>query len=180
VALDGLPRHEADDHVGDHPTGGPPADPQSVARTICLRLLTARAHSRAELAAALQRRNVPPDVAETVLDRLTEVGLIDDAAFAKAWVGSRHSTRGLAGRALAGELRERGIAPEIISAAVDGMDPGTEEETARRLVRRRAASMRGLSDDVRLRRLVALLARKGYPPGLAVGVVREVLSGSDQ
>ncbi|MBA3250380.1 MAG: regulatory protein RecX, partial [Geodermatophilaceae bacterium] len=77
-----------------------PGDPESTARIICLRLLTLAPRTRAQLAQALERRGVPPAASEAVLDRFDEVGLIDDAAFSRAWVASRHAGRGLAGRAL--------------------------------------------------------------------------------
>jgi regulatory protein len=157
----------------------PPADPDTVAREICLRLLTATPRSRAQLADALRRKNVPDEVAERVLGRFADVGLIDDAAFSQAWVQSRHLGRGLARRALAAELRQRGIADETVSAAVETLDPDQEETTARELVARRLAGTRGLDPAKRMRRLVGVLARKGYSAELAYRVVREALAEQD-
>ena len=148
-----------------------------MARAICLRLLTVQPRTRAELAAALARREVPDEAAATVLGRFTEVGLIDDRAFAEAWVDSRHTGRGLARRALAAELRRRGIDGETVDEAVATLDAETEERTARELVVRRLPTTRRLEPAVRVRRLVGMLARKGYPPALAVRVVREELAG---
>jgi len=147
-----------------------------VARETCLRLLTTRSCSRAELATALTRCGVPADVVERVLSRFGEVGLIDDRAFAEAFVMSRHSARGLARRALSAELRQRGIDQATASAAVQGLDEHTEEVTARTLVGRRLAATAGLDPTARARRLVGLLARKGYPATLAYRVVREELA----
>lgn len=161
--------------AGGHPED-PPGDPESVARAICLRLLTVQPRTRAELAAALARRKVPGEAAAAVLGRFTEVGLIDDRAFAEAWVGSRHAGRGLARRALAAELRRRGIDGETVGEAVAALDTETEERTARALVARRLPSTRQLEPAVRIRRLVGMLARKGYPPALAVRVVGEQLA----
>lgn len=152
-----------------------PADPDSVARSICLRLLTGAPKTRAQLADALQRRNVPDEIAARVLDRLSEVGLVNDAAFAEAWVQSRHTGRGLARRALRSELRRRGVDDETVSEAVETLDQETEAETARALVDRKLPSTRRLEPAVRFRRLVGMLARKGYPAGLATRVVREAL-----
>jgi regulatory protein len=157
------------------------SDPESVAsaaRTICLRLLTTRPRTRSELATALRQRGVPDDCAGAVLDRFGEVGLIDDEAFAAAWVSSRHAGRGLARGALAGELRSRGVAPAVVSAAVDRLDTETELATARQLVARRLAGLGSVAPEARMRRLVGMLARKGYPTGLAIRVVREVLAES--
>jgi regulatory protein len=62
--------------------------------------------------------------------------------------------------------------------ALDQLDPDSERATAAELVRRKIPSMRPLSPEARTRRLVGMLARKGYPPGVAYSVVREVL-GAD-
>ncbi len=150
-------------------------DPESVARIICLRLLTAAPRTQAELATALRRRGVPDDAARAVLARFAEVKLIDDAMFARAWVESRHHSRGLAGRALGAELRRRGVAKEDIATALDELDPEQEVATARDLVAQRLASTRSQPGPARMRRLVGMLARKGYSPSLAYRVVREAL-----
>nr|WP_259404787.1 recombination regulator RecX [Microbispora sp. H10830] len=154
---------------------GPPADPEAVARAICLRLLTMAPKTRAQLADALRKRDVPEEAANAVLERFSEVGLIDDEAFAAAWVSSRHTGRGLARRALAQELRRRGVAEETVKDAVGRLDPDEEAETARRLVDRKLAATRGVEPQARMRRLVGMLARKGYSPGLAFRVVREAI-----
>jgi regulatory protein len=154
---------------------GPEADPEAVARLICLRLLTAAPRTRAQLASALRRRGVPAQAAEAVLGRFTEVKLIDDQLFANAWVESRHHGRGLSSRVLATELRHRGVSAEHIKAAVSELSPDTEAATARALVDRRLAGTRGQPPAARVRRLVAVLARKGYSPALAYRVVREAL-----
>lgn len=158
---------------------GPPADPESVARTILLSKLTAQARSRQELAEALAAKAVPDDVAKRVLDRFEQVGLVDDAAFAELWVRSRQSSRGLSRRALAHELRAKGIDKELISGSLEQVQPDDEQEAARRLVERKLRSTRGLDRLVRTRRLVGMLARKGYPPGVATQVVREALAAEE-
>jgi regulatory protein len=157
------------------PEDDKPADPTSEARNICLRLLTSAPRTQAQLAAALRKRGIPGDVAEAVLGRFAEVKLIDDTAFAAAWVESRHHGRGLARRALAAELRQRGVARTDIQAAVQSLSPEQEAETARALAAHRLAATRGLPTETRVRRLTGLLARKGYPAGLAYQVVREAL-----
>lgn len=162
---------------GGHPEDAP-GDPESVARSICLRQLTAAPKTRAQLAETLARRGIPDDVAERVLTRFGEVGLIDDAMFARAWVSSRHHGRGLARRALSVELHRRGVDTETAREAVDTLDPQTEEETARALVRRRSRSLQSVAPEVRTRRLVGMLARKGYAAGLAYRVVREELGAA--
>ena len=151
-------------------------DPEAQARQICLRLLTAAPRTRAQLAAAIARRGVPEDAARAVLERFAEVQLIDDAMFARAWVDSRHHGRGLARRALAAELRNRGVAAPDIQAAVARLDPGQEQATARALVERRLAATRGLPAPARFRRLMGMLARRGYSESLSYTVVRAALA----
>jgi regulatory protein len=153
-------------------------DPESVARGICLRALTGAPKTRSQLADLLAERGVPDDAAETVLDRFTEVGLIDDAAFARAWVSSRQAGRGLARRALSAELRAKGVEPEVAAEAVDAVGDDDEREAARRLVDRKVGAMRRLDRTTATRRLMGMLARKGYNGGLAAAVVREALDSA--
>jgi regulatory protein len=150
-------------------------DPEEQARQICLQLLTIAPKTRAQLAAALRRRGIPAEAAEAVLARFTDVGLIDDAAFARAWVESRHYSRGLSRRSLSAELRRQGVETEEIREAVDTLDPDQEVATARRLVEQKMAGTRGQPPQVRVRRAAGMLARKGYPPGLVFRLIKEVL-----
>ena len=151
------------------------ADPETVAKNLCLRALTGAPKTRQQLADLLADRDVPDDAAETVLDRLSEVGLIDDEAFAQAWVTSRQAGRGLARRALKAELRAKGVDDDVAATAVEAVDDDDERETARRLVDRKLPGMRRLDRATATRRLMGMLARKGYSGGLAAGVVREAL-----
>jgi regulatory protein len=156
----------------------PPADPVAVAREICLRLLTDRARTRQELARALARKGVPAEAAAAVLDRFDEVGLIDDAAFAGQWVRSRHRNRGLGRRAIAVELRCKGVADEVAGEALAEVDAESEDRRARELVDRKLRSLTVNASDQQAaaRRLVGMLARKGYSAGTAYRVVREALA----
>jgi regulatory protein len=159
---------EAQEHASD--------DPEARARQVCLRLLTLAPRTRAQLADALRKRGIPDGVADDVLGRFTDVGLIDDAAFARSWVESRHHSRGLAARALSAELKQRGVAADAIRAAIDEqLSPDAEASAARRLIERKLTATRGLPPEQRTRRLAGLLARKGYPAGLAFRVIREAL-----
>ena len=171
----GRPRRRERPAVEDVEAAGPPEDPESVARQILLRRLTEQPRSRSELAAALARKHVPDDVAQRLLDRFEEVGLVDDAAFAQAWVDSRHRGRGLGRRALSHELRRTGIDDDVARDAVASVDEAAERDTARRLVERRADSFANLEPVHAQRRLLGMLARKGYGAGVATEVVRDVL-----
>ncbi len=173
--MDDVAQSPAEDQVA----AGPPADPEAVARKILLDQLTGQARSRHELREKLAKKNVPDDVAVRLLDRFEEVGLIDDDAFARAWVASRQPGKGLARRALAQELRRKGIDDEVAKQALDEVDPADEEAAARVLVRRKLRTLARVDDTVATRRLVGLLARKGYPSGLAFSVVRQELESDD-
>lgn len=153
-----------------------PVDDRERAREICLRQLAVRPRTRAELTATLLRRGVAADVVAEVLDRYDEVGIVDDQAFAEAWVTSRHHGRGLARRALAGELRRKGVADDTIRQAVQDIDAETEDATAAALVRRKLRTANRDRPDLLMRRLVGMLARKGYGAATAIRVVREALA----
>ncbi|WP_235735068.1 regulatory protein RecX [Nocardioides alcanivorans] len=153
----------------------PDADPESVARKILLDQLTGRARTRKELADKLAAKEVPGDVATALLDRFEEVGLIDDAAFARLWISSRQPGKGLARRALAQELRRKGIDDEVAREALDEIDSADEDAAARGLVRKKLRSLRNVPPEVATRRLVGMLARKGYGPGVAYRIVKEEL-----
>ena len=155
-------------------------DPVDAARQICLHQLEFAPRTRAELAAVLRRKGIEDDVAEQVLGRFAEVGMIDDALFAQMWVTSRHRGRGLAGRALSQELRRKGVDDATVAEAVGALDPEQELATARALVERRLRTTAGLATDARVRRLAGMLARKGYPAGLAFRVVKEALAAEGE
>jgi len=164
---------------GPTPARAQPAQSeQERAREICLAQLAARPRTRVELARVLARKQIAEEVIAEVLDRYDEVGIIDDAAFARAWVSSRHHSRGLARRALAGELRRHGVDAEVANEALDTLDEDDEAATARALVDRKLRTATGAPDAV-FRRLVGMLARKGYPAGIAIRAVKDALAARD-
>jgi regulatory protein len=152
-----------------------PADPYTAARDYCLKLLTARPLTRAELYKKLIGRGYEQDIAERVLNRLDTVGLIDDAAVAEVWIRSRHNYQGLARKALSIELRRKGVADEVVAEAVAAVDAEAEEERARELIRKRLRGTVPADEVTAVRRLVGMLARKGYSEGLAYRVVKSEL-----
>ncbi|CAN1547989.1 recombination regulator RecX [Mycobacteriaceae bacterium] len=148
------------------------------AHALCLRLLTARARSRAELIGKMAKHGYPDEVAEAVLSRLVSVGLVDDEDFAAQWVRSRHTYSGKGKRALAAELRIKGVDAEVIAAALDGIDAGAERGRAEQLVERKLRrEVLAEGDDPKvMRRLVGMLARRGYSQTMAVAVVTDALA----
>lgn len=156
-------------------TRGQEPDPHEWARQIVLRLLTNSPKSRHQLELALRKRHCSDEVTAAVLDRMEEVGLVDDTAFAGMLVRSQQAGRGLARRALAHELRTKGVDDETASVALDQIDPRAEEELARALVVKKLRSMQGLERVVQTRRLAGMLARKGYTAETSMRVIREEL-----
>jgi regulatory protein len=182
-------RPETEDHAEpDEPTtrrsgrrrqdgqSTPIANPEAKAKDICLQLLTSRPRTRAELKKALLRKEIAEEVADRVLGRLDDVGLIDDKAFAEMWVRSRHTYQGMGRRALSVELRRRGVDNETVAEAVAAVDSDAEEERARQLVRKRLPAMGSADQTTKIRRLVGMLARKGYAQGRAYRVVKDELA----
>ena len=146
---------------------------------MCLRLLTAQARTRAELAGQLAKRGYPDDLSARVLDRLTDVGLVDDAGFAEQWVHSRRANAGKGKRALAAELHTKGVDNDVITSVLGGINPAAERGRAEQLVRARLRREK-LGDDNAdgraSRRLVAMLARSGFDQTMAYDVVSAELA----
>jgi regulatory protein len=154
---------------------GPAADGVAVAREIALRQLTVRARSRAELARALARKNVPDDVSKTVLDRLTEVGLVDDEVFAREWLAAGER-RQRSRRALLAELAEKGVDRDVAETVAADLDSDRDYAVARAYAERKAAGLSRVEPAARYRRLAGALARRGFGAGVVAQVTREVLA----
>lgn len=163
----------------DLPEGAPThpeVDRDSDAKSICLRLLTGRAHTRAELAAALHSRGISDETCARVLTRFVEVGLIDDSAYAAGYVTSRHFVRGVAGREIARQLHDKGIDDHVVQEAVASIDSDADRAAATSLATRKVRAMSSLEPNVIARRLLSILARKGYSPDMSCEVVHQVLT----
>lgn len=163
------------DPEADPRTRGSEPDPHDWARQIVLRQLTAAPRSRHQLEDVLRRKDCPDDVAAAVLDRMEEVGLVDDDAYAGMLVRSQQAGRGLARRALRQELRRKGVDDDTAAAALAEVDPQDEEDRARALVAKKMRTMHGLEPHVQTRRLAGMLARKGYDADVTMRVVREAV-----
>lgn len=126
----------------------------------------------------MAKRGYPDDVTANELNRLAAVGLIDDADFAEQWVRSRRARAGKGKRALAAELRTKGVDDDVIAVALDGIDAGAERQRAEELVEQklRREKLDGDDDAKVMRRLVGMLARRGYNQSMAVAVVSEGLA----
>lgn len=164
-----------DDPASVAPDADPDADPEAVARAIVLRQLSMAPRSRGHLEKKLRLKGCDDAVAEHVLDRMTQVGLVDDEAFAEMLVRERQAGKGLARRALAHELRKQGVDQEIADEALGQIADGSERLRAEQLVAKKLRTMHGLAPDVQARRLAGMLARKGYPGEIAWPVIREAV-----
>lgn len=164
--------------------GNGPESIEDQARSILLRQLTAAPKSRQQLGEKLASKDIPEDVAEAVLDRFEEVQLIDDAEFAAAWTRSRHRSKGLARRAISQELSQKGVSRQHTEAALEQISDQDEYQAANDLVRKKLRSQSvpsGSSEQDQkqrekiTRRLVSMLARKGYAPAMCFGIVKDQL-----
>jgi regulatory protein len=156
-----------------------PAELESAVRERCLNLLAQQPRTRAELERSLARAAVPDDAAAAVLDRLSQVGLVDDTVYAQAYMRTGIGVRRRGTRSLRAELRARGVAPDVIEAAAAQVDEGDERATALALASRRAAGLVRLAPDVRRRRLTGLLLRRGFGASVVSEVVAQVLAESE-
>lgn len=163
-------------------------DLTQTARNVVLRQLSAAPKTRHQLAEKLRQRDIPGDIIEKVLDRFEEVELIDDAVFAESWVRSRHRAKGLARRMLSRELHQRGVSDHEADIALQQVTDEDERSAAYELVERKLnrttvptstdPESRKQRDRI-VRRLVGMLSRKGYAPGLAFGVVTDAVHAED-
>ena len=156
------------------------ADPYSIANTIALNALVARAKSKGELLAHLKKRGVEDDVAQATIFRLQENGLINDSEFAKAWTQSRHTSKKLSKRIIAGELRTRGVDQSSIDEALEEIDDESEYRTAFSLGMKKYNTMSRLEPEVQIRRIQSLLQRKGFSLPTIARVIRELDVQSDE
>lgn len=153
---------------------------KSAVRSRALKLLDQRARSRRELHDRLTRLEFEPQVIEAVLDDLQASNLINDQEFASEWVRQRHQRRGKSSRALDRELSQKGVDSATRAAALEQIDSDDERSMARQLAEKKARSIKTLpadrtERDKQLRRVVGVLARRGFPEGMSLAVAREVI-----
>ena len=166
-----------------------PREREEAAREVVLRQLAMGPRSRRQLERKLADREAEPELGERVLDRFEEVSLVDDAAFAEVWVRSRARGKRLSRRAISRELHDKGVDRDVAEEALAAIEPEDERQAALELVRFKmrgrpapaADGPEGRAEREKVtRRLVGMLGRKGYGPGLAFGVVKEVLAELDE
>ena len=136
--------------------------------------MVTRAKSKGELLAHLKTRGVEDDVAQAIIFRLQEAGLVNDTEFARAWASSRHSHKKLSKRIIAGELRQKGVLQESIDEALDEIDDESEYRAAFELAFKKYNTMSRFEPEVQIRRIQSLLARKGFGFAITGRVLKEL------
>jgi len=142
------------------------------ARNVLLHQLARSAKSTQQLRKILEQREIPSEIAERVLIRFTEVGLIDDQAYAETIVNSRRNFKGLSKSAIKRELNEKGVPAPLIEQAIESITAEDDLAAAQDLAARRIRQMSALAKDVRERRLAGYLGRKGYPSSVVFAAIR--------
>lgn len=156
----------------------PDAHAQAIeaAREIVLRRLDRSAAPRAALAELLERKEVDPRITTEVLDRLEAAGVIDDAAYAARLARTRFAEKGAARRAIAEELRRKGLGERDVTAALNQINSDDEDAAALNLARKKLISTRHLPWGVRRRRTAAMLGRKGYSRDVTMRAIEDALA----
>lgn len=172
-------RPARDPTPGSAADGQPDADPEQVARSIALRRVASAPRTCFQLREDLVARGVTPELADRIVSRFLEVGLLNDSEFARMWVESRHRTRGSARTVLRRELRERGVADEIVAGALEHLDADSERQRALELARARLRRSTSVAADRKERRLIAYLVRRGYSSTVAYEAVRIAVTSPD-
>lgn len=142
---------------------------------LSMKALGRRSLSRRELERMLRDRGVDDDAVTREADRLTRVGLLDDAALAQTLVASLQERKGLGRTAIAAELTRRLLAPAAIEYALELIDTGDELARAREVARKRASQLSSLDRDTAVRRLSGYLARRGYSGSTVRAAVEQAL-----
>ena len=143
------------------------------AKEKALRLLDYRPRSSKEIERRLMKAGFEEEVVAEALRRLEEVGLIDDAEFARMWINHR---KAVGKTRIKWELRQKGVSTEVVEEALSGIDPETEYQSAMKSARVRWAKDKSPDERTRRRRLVAHLQRKGFGWDVINSVLNE-LSG---
>jgi len=165
---------DAEDESAALAGGGSPDDPEDKrAKKRALNMLAARDHATEELRSKLLRKEHPEDVVDTLLDRLTASGLLDDEQFAAGFVRARRESRALSVRALRQELTKKGIPESVSEHALEDLDD--EYDLAYEVALKKARSTANLPHDTRLRRTLGMLARRGFPQSVCMAAARRAL-----
>ena len=146
------------------------------AKQVLLRRLSHAPRTRKELAQDLKDKDISDDVANLALERFEEVGLINDQALASNYVSSQHERKGLGKNALRQQLRAKGVSDDVALEAVSQISEDQEFQAAFALACKKIRSLQRDDAKTQLRKIVGVLARKGYSSNLAFRVAKEVIT----
>ena len=146
----------------------------SKAKKTAMNMLAMRDHASGELRDKLLKRDFLPEAVDELIAKLQKSRLLNDEEFAQRYVRAHRERRKLSRTALKRELNKKGLSADIVAGAVDDVDG--EEDLARQVAEKKAASSRGLDYEVRERRILGMLARRGFTSSVCLKVTREVLS----
>lgn len=144
------------------------------AKKTAMNMLAMRDHASGELRDKLLKRDFLPAAVDELIAKLQKSRLLNDEEFAHRYVRAHRERRKLSRSALRRELNKKGLPAEIVSDAVEDVDG--EDDLARQVAEKKAASTRGLDHDVRERRILGMLARRGFASSVCLKVTREVLA----
>lgn len=144
------------------------------AKNVLLFQLSRSMKTRHQLATILKKREIPDDIANAVLDRFTEAQLIDDAAFARAFVNSRIAVSGKSKSVIARELKQKGVSTQDAEQALSSIDAELEDQTAYNVAKKRYQQLSTLEPEVRRRRLMGFLMRRGFSSQLTARILRDL------
>ena len=146
------------------------------AKQVLLRRLSHAPRTRKELAKDLKDKDISDEVANVALDRFEEVGLINDQALASNYVSSQHERKGLGKNALRQQLRAKGVSDDVALEAISQISDDQEFQAAFALACKKIRSLKKDDAKTQLRKIVGVLARKGYSSNLAFRVAKEVIT----
>lgn len=144
------------------------------AKNVLLFQLSRSMKTRYQLAKILEKREIPDEIANAVLDRFTEAQLIDDAAFARAFVNSRLAISGKSRSVIARELKQKGVSAGDAQEALSIIDSELEDQTAYSVAKKRYQQLSSLAPEVRRRRLMGFLMRRGFSSSLTTRILRDL------
>jgi len=146
------------------------------ARNVLLFQLSRSMKTKWQLAQILEKREIPAEIASSLLDRFEEVQLIDDAVFAAAYVRSRVE-KGKSSRIIGRELQQKGVDRSIVEEAISGISRDDEEKMVLELGRARWDRLVDVPPDARYRRVSGFLMRRGFSSSMVSSALREIRSG---
>jgi len=151
-------------------------DQNQIAKQVLLRRLSNAPRTRKELAQDLKKKKIEEDIAKQALDRFEELGLINDQTYSENFVANTHERRKLGKKALKQQLRSKGVSEETANQAVLQISDEDEFKSALALALKKIRSIQNDDPQTQIRKIVSLLARKGYSSSLSFQVAKQVIN----